>query len=196
MLHIKETIVVEGKFDKELIKKLTDAPVVCTGGFSIYKDKKMINFLRQSAARNGVIILTDSDAAGFRIRNYIRQCIGNAGIIKNAYIPSIEGKEKRKSAPGKEGLLGVEGIDEEVIKEILIKVSSEGEEKKPFLDKAVFFTEGFCGKADSKEKRDRLARLLNLPPRLSANAMIDIINKTVSKGAYKDAVLKIQNMKG
>ena len=196
MLHIEEIIVVEGKYDKERLKKITDAPIVCTGGFSIYKNKQLINFLKQAAENNGIIILTDSDSAGFRIRNRIKQCIGNNGKITNAYIPSISGKEKRKLVPGKEGLLGVEGIDEKVLEEILLKAATAcKEEKKIYLDKARFFTEGFSGKADSEERRKELAKLLNLPLRISANSMIDIINKTVSEKDFESAVLKIQSRK-
>jgi len=197
MLHIEETIVVEGKYDKERLKKITDAPIVCTGGFSVYKNKQLVKFLKQAAENKGIIILTDSDSAGFRIRNRIRQCIGENSKIINAYIPSVKGKEKRKLIPGKEGLLGVEGIDAKVLEEILIKAATTNKkERKIYLDKARFFSEGFSGKADSEEKRKKLAKLLNLPLRLSANAMIDIINKTVSEDTYDAAVLKIQKQKG
>lgn len=198
MLHIEETIVVEGKYDKERLKKITDAPIVCTGGFSIYKNKQLIQFLKRTAEDKGIIILTDSDSAGFRIRNRIRQCIGENGKITNAYIPSVKGKEKRKTVPGKEGLLGVEGIDSETLEDILKKASSSAGtgERKIYLDKARFFSEGFSGKADSEERRKELARLLKLPVRISANAMIDIINKTVSEESYLAAVSKIQTQKG
>lgn len=198
MLHIEETIVVEGKYDKEKLKKITDAPIVCTGGFSIYKNRQLVKFLKQAAENKGIIILTDSDSAGFRIRNRIRQCIGESGKIVNAYIPSVKGKEKRKLSPGKEGLLGVEGIEIETLKEILEKATSsaKAEEKKNYLDKTRFFLEGFSGKEDSEEKRKALAKILKLPLRLSTNAMIDIINKTVSEETYKTAVIKIQEQKG
>lgn len=196
MLHIDETIVVEGKYDKERLKKITDAPIVCTGGFSIYKNKQLIKFLKQAAENKGIIILTDSDSAGFRIRNRIKQCIGDNGKITNAYIPSISGKEKRKLTPAKEGLLGVEGIDEKVLEEILLKAATASkEERKVYLDKARFFSEGFSGKKDSEEKRKELAKLLNLPLRISTNSMIDIINKTVSEEVYDAAVLKIKDRK-
>ena len=196
MLHIEEIIVVEGKYDKERLRKITDAPIVCTGGFSIYKNKQLINFLKEAAQDKGIIILTDSDSAGFRIRNRIKQCIGGNGKITNAYIPSISGKEKRKLAPGKEGLLGVEGIDEKVLEEILQKAATASKkERKIYLDKARFFSEGFSGKADSEVKRKELAKLLNLPLRISANSMIDIINKTISEEDFETAVLKIQDRK-
>lgn len=193
MLHIEETIVVEGKFDKEKLKTITDAPIVCTGGFSVYKNKQLINFLKKAAEDKGIIILTDSDSAGFRIRGRIRQCIGEKGKITNAYIPTVKGKEKRKASPGKEGILGVEGIDSNVLKEILKKASLtlNTPPPMPFLDKARFFSEGFSGKADSERKRKALAKILGLPQRISANSMIDIINKTVSEEEYLTAVSKI-----
>ena len=125
MLHIKETIVVEGKFDKEQLKKITDAPIICTGGFSLYTEKSIINSIRTMAKKTGVIVLTDSDSAGFRIRNYIKQCVGSQGVIKHAYIPTIEGKERRKQVGGKEGLLGVEGMSEELLTQILQSVTEE-----------------------------------------------------------------------
>ena len=192
MLHIEETIIVEGKYDKEKLKEITDAPIVCTGGFSVYKNKQLISFLKKAAIDKGIIILTDSDSAGFRIRNRIRQCIGNDGKIINAYIPTVKGKEKRKLTAGKEGLLGVEGINAEVLKEILEKAANITDTpKEAFLTKARFFSEGFSGKPDSEEKRKSLAKILKLPLRLSTNAMIDIINKTVTEEKYKSAIAKI-----
>lgn len=192
MLHIEETIVVEGKFDKEKLKKITDAPIVCTGGFSLYKNKPLINFLKSAAKNKGIIILTDSDSAGFRIRNYLRQCIGEKGRIVNAYIPTVEGKEKRKQTPGKEGLLGVEGISEEILSEILKKASVQ-RESKPLtqIDKTRFFSDGLSGKTDSAEKRKHLARALGLPVRISANAMLDIINKSIGLEKYETAIEEI-----
>lgn len=192
MLHIEETIVVEGKFDKEKLKKITDAPIVCTGGFSLYKNKPLIRFLKSAATDKGIIILTDSDSAGFRIRNYLRQCIGEKGRIVNAYIPSLEGKEKRKQTPGKEGLLGVEGMSDDILSDILKKASVQ-RETEPLIqiDKARFFSDGLSGKTDSAEKRKRLAKILGLPIRISANAMLDIINKSIGLEKYETAIEEI-----
>ena len=170
---------------------------MCTGGFSLYKNKQLIKFLKTAASNKGIIILTDSDSAGFRIRNYLKQCLGKEGRIVNAYIPSVEGKEKRKHTPGKEGLLGVEGIDAKVIEDILKKASNTKTSSPAgdFVDKAEFYTDGFSGKADSFEMRRLLSRELNLPLRISANAMLDIINKTIGREKYKAAVQKIVNSK-
>lgn len=186
MLHIEEVIVVEGKYDKERLKKVTDAPIICTCGFELYRSKRIINTIRQMAKTKGVIILTDSDRAGFRIRNYIKQCLGNDGVIKHAYIPQIEGKEKRKAVPGKDGILGVEGIDEKILEEILQKAATVTETKKLTpVTKADFFKDGFSGKPDSSEKRAILAKKMNLPPSISANALLDLINKVYGKEEYK-----------
>ena len=112
-IKIKEAIIVEGKYDKIKISRLFDTLIIATNGFDIYKNKSKLNLLKQVAEKNGVIILTDSDSAGFRIRNHIRNCLGDIPV-KNAYIPEIEGKEKRKDTPSKEGFLGVEGVDDEL----------------------------------------------------------------------------------
>ena len=195
MINIKETIVVEGKFDKEQLKKITDAPIICTGGFSLYTNKNIINSIRTMAQKTGVIILTDSDGAGFRIRNYIKQCVGNRGEVKHAYIPSVSGKERRKDAPGKEGLLGVEGISEEVLEKILRETAQKVElcENEPKITKAILYEDGLSGRDDSEEKRRKLKRELGLPLRLSSNALIDILNSAIGFEEYKKAIEKIKN---
>lgn len=146
MLHIKETIVVEGRYDKEKLKRVTDAPIICTGGFDLYRNKNTVKAICRMAEKTGVIILTDSDRAGFRIRSYIKQCTGGRGSVKHAYIPTVPGKERRKDKAGKEGILGVEGIDEETLAEILSRVA-EVEDSADRTDNA----EG-CGGADCGDK--------------------------------------------
>ena len=146
MLHIKETIVVEGRYDKEKLKMVTDAPIICTGGFDLYRNKNTVKAICRMAEKTGVIILTDSDRAGFRIRSYIKQCTGGRGSVKHAYIPTVPGKERRKDKAGKEGILGVEGIDEETLAEILSRVAE--------VTDSAFGTgnaEG-CGGADCADK--------------------------------------------
>ncbi len=193
MLHIKETIVVEGKFDREQLKKVTDAPIICTGGFSLYTGKSIINAIRTMAKKTGVIVLTDSDSAGFRIRNYIKQCVGDKGTVKHAYIPSIEGKEHRKQIGGKEGLLGVEGMSEEILTEILKSVTEEytpiKQGKK--ITKAIMYQDGLSGGSESAEKRKKLVQILGLPIRMSANAMLEVLNSAIGYDEYKKALEKI-----
>ena len=195
MLHIKETIVVEGKFDKEQLKKVTDAPIICTGGFSLYTNKNIINSIRNMAKKTGVIVLTDSDSAGFRIRNYIKQCVGKHGTVKHAYIPTISGKERRKDAPGKEGILGVEGMTEALLSEILQSVTevSDAPSRKPeeVITKTTFFEDGLTGKDDSTQKRIKLAKVLGLPLRISTNALIDVLNTAFTFEEYKEALKRI-----
>ncbi len=193
MLHIKEVIVVEGKYDKERLKTITDAPIICTHGFELYRSKRIINSIKTMAKNRGVIVLTDSDRAGFRIRNYIKQCLGDSVDVKHAYIPQLKGKEKRKERAGADGILGVEGMSEKLLEEILIKVAnttdSEHVNLKP-VDKATFYADGFSGKPDSAEKRNKLAKHMNLP-NMSANALLDIINKTYGYDEYKEYVKRL-----
>ena len=191
MLSIKEVIVVEGKYDKEKLKKVTDAPIVCTHGFEIYRSKKIVNTIKALAKDRGVIILTDSDRAGFRIRNYLKQCLGDKIPVKNAYVPQIEGKERRKDKAGADGILGVEGIDDKIIEDILIKAAVVTDERLEAVSKAEFYADGFSGKDDSADKRKKLSKALNLPATMSANALLDIINKAYGRDAYKEAVDKI-----
>ena len=191
MLSIKEVIVVEGKYDKEKLKRITDAPIVCTHGFEIYRSKKIVNTIKTLAKDRGVIILTDSDRAGFRIRNYLKQCLGDKIPVKNAYVPQIEGKERRKNKAGADGILGVEGIDDKIIEDILKKAAVVTDEKLEAVSKAEFYADGFSGKDDSADKRKKLAKALNLPATMSANALLDIINKAYGRDAYKEAVDKI-----
>ena len=185
MLHIEEVIIVEGKYDKERLKKITDAPIICTNGFELYRSKRIIEAIKSFAKTRGIIILTDSDSAGFRIRNYIKQCVGKNGSVKQAYIPEVKGKEKRKEKAGAEGLLGVEGIDEQLLFDIIKNAASVTDTPSlTRISKAKFFADGFSGKSDSRAKRIRLAKALKLPTKISANALLDIINKVYGKEEY------------
>lgn len=203
MLHIKETIVVEGRYDKEKLKRVTDAPIICTGGFDLYKNKNTVKAICRMAEKTGVIILTDSDRAGFRIRSYIKQCAGGRGSVKHAYIPTVLGKERRKDKAGKEGILGVEGIDEETLAEILSRVAevtdsafgtgnAEGCGGRGEVTSAMFYEDGFTGKDGSAELRARLAKQLGLPLRITPKAMLDIINKAYGVDEYKKAAEKVR----
>lgn len=194
MLHIKETIVVEGKFDKEQLKKVTDAPIICTGGFTLYTDKSIITAIRKMAQRTGVIVLTDSDSAGFRIRNYIKQCVGDHGTVKHAYIPSVKGKEKRKTVGGKEGLIGVEGMTEELLSEILKTVTEVADAEcigELKITKAMLYEDGLSGGVESAAKRKKLAQELGLPVRISANALLEVLNSAIGYDEYKETLKKL-----
>lgn len=194
MIHIEEAIVVEGKYDKERLRHITDAPIICTHGFELYRSKRIIESIRRMANTRGIVILTDSDRAGFRIRNYIKQCLGDSVNIKHAYIPHIEGKEKRKERAGAEGLLGVEGISEELLSDILSKAGSVTETKTlKQVTKAQFYADGFSGKPDSAERRRRLARLMKLPPTISSNAMLELINKAYGAEEYEELKSRVMH---
>ena len=148
------------------------------------------------AETTGIIILTDSDRAGFVIRNYLKQCVGNKGVVKHAYIPSVAGKEKRKDKPGKEGLLGVEGISDDVLTKILSEMSFdkyETDDLSSKLTKSILYSDGLSGKPDSLFKRRQILESLNLPVRMTPNAMIDFINKADLYDKYKEAVSKLCN---
>ncbi len=195
MLHIKETIVVEGKYDRERLKNITDAPVIVTGGFNLYRDKKVIKAIIAAAKETGIIILTDSDGAGFRIRNYIKQCVGKNGTVLNAYIPSVKGKEKRKDTPGKEGILGVEGMSDDVLSQILQNTTEIIEKpliNEQLLTKAMLYEDGLTGKDGSDELRKKLTKAMSLPPRLTANGIMEIINRVYGYDAYKKTLERIK----
>lgn len=191
MLHINGAIVVEGKYDKAKLSRLVDCPIVVVNGFGVFKDKKTIQLLRYYSEHGGLIILTDSDSAGFRIRGHIKGVIKN-GNVRCAYIPDIYGKEKRKLAPSAEGKLGVEGMPDSVLIEVLKPFSEdENSEGSRLVTKMDFYEDGFTGRPDSSSRRDELKRRLNLPERLSSNSLLEAINRTVGHDKYREAVDEI-----
>ena len=179
MIKIREAIVVEGRYDKNTLSQIVEAPILETAGFGIFKDKKQMALLRQAAEKRGLIVFTDSDGAGFVIRNHIKSAIP-AKFLKHAYTPDILGKERRKAAPGKEGKLGVEGMTREIILEALRKAGAtfEGEEAASThqITKQDLMELGLSGGADSSAKRLALLKKLNLPEHMSANAMLQALN--------------------
>lgn len=188
MYKIKECIIVEGTHDKIKLSNFIDGIILEVHGFGIYGKKDMQKTIEKMAKEFGIVILTDSDSAGFRIRNYIKQNIPKEQV-KHAYIPEIFGKEKRKSAPSKEGLLGVEGIDEKTIIDALIKSGCciDGESKEENRDKITksdLMRLGLSGRSDSKGKRLSLMQSLSLPAKLSSNMLLDIINRLYTKEEF------------
>lgn len=179
MIKIREAIVVEGRYDKNTLSQIVDAPIMETSGFGIFKDKKQMQLLRQVAEKRGLIVFTDSDGAGFVIRNHIKSAIP-AQFLKHAYIPDIFGKERRKTAPGKEGKLGVEGMTREVILEALRRAGAtiEGENvsQPQQITKQDLMELGLSGGKDSSAKRLALLKKLNLPEHMSANALLQALN--------------------
>ena len=179
MVKIKEAILVEGRYDKNTLSQIVDAPILETSGFGIFKDKQQMELLRRIAQTRGLIVFTDSDGAGFVIRNHIKSAIPGK-YLKHAYIPDIYGKEKRKAAPGKEGKLGVEGMTRETILESLRRAGAtmEGEESVPVrqITKQDLMELGLSGTPEASQNRLKLLKHLNLPERMSPNAMLQALN--------------------
>ena len=177
MINVKETLIVEGEHDKHKLLSFLDADVVVTGGFQIFKNKEMQSLIRKLAEKNGVIILTDSDRAGFIIRNFIKNVAPN---VLHAYVPEIKGKERRKPKPGAEGLLGVEGIEKDIIIKALTDAGAtldgEKREKKNKYTKTDLYICGLAGKPDSRTKRREFLLKNDLPQKMSANMMLEVIN--------------------
>ena len=192
MLKIKEAIVVEGRYDKNTLSQIVDAPILETYGFGIFKDKKQMSLLRRVAECRGLIVFTDSDGAGFVIRNHLKSTIPGK-YLKHAYIPDVYGKEKRKSAPGKEGKLGVEGLSPEVLLDALRRAGAtiEGEDSpgNKGITKQDLMERGLSGGANAGAKRQLLLKKLGLPEHMSANAMLQALNLLCSLEEL-DAVLK------
>lgn len=199
MVKIKEAILVEGRYDKNTLCQIVDAPILETSGFGIFKDKKQMALLRQVAEKRGLIVFTDSDGAGFVIRNHIKSAIPGKHL-KHAYIPDIPGKERRKAAPGKEGKLGVEGMKPEVILEALRRAGAtiEGEESTAShqITKQDLMALGLSGGQDSAAKRLALLKQLNLPEHMSANAMLQALNLLYSAEELTDLVNAMEREHG
>lgn len=193
-LTVRQPVIVEGKYDKIKLESVIDGLILTTDGFRIYKDKEKTDLIRTFAERVGVIILTDSDGAGFQIRNHLKGCIKN-GKIYNVYIPDIFGKEKRKDKPSKEGKLGVEGIDTEILLRAFKEagVFSDDEEKATeWLTRADMLDDGLIGSADSSGLRKRLTEELKLPERLSTAALMEVLNRLYTRESYKAVLNKIK----
>ncbi len=195
MKRVREVIVVEGKYDAIRVKSAVEAVVVETHGFGLFRDKEQLALLRRLAASRGVLVLTDSDGAGFVIRNYLSGVLPPSQV-KHAYIPEIAGKERRKAAPSKEGLLGVEGVDNAVILEARERAGATFEEDEragaaPWLTKGDLYADGLSGGPDSAGRRAALLRLLGLPQKLSANRLLEVINATMTPDEYRRVLQQI-----
>ena len=180
MVKIREAILVEGRYDKNTLSQIVDAPILESAGFGIFRDKKQMALLRQVAEKRGLIVFTDSDGAGFVIRNHIKSAIP-AKFLKHAYIPDVYGKEKRKASPGKEGKLGVEGMKPDVILDALRRAGAtfEGEVEKrtaSVITKADLVDLGLSGGQGSSERRLALIRKLGFPEHMSPNALLQALN--------------------
>ena len=186
MLRIREAVVVEGRYDKNALSQVVDTLILETGGFQLFKDPEKLALLRRAAQRRGLIVLTDSDGAGFVIRNRLRGAIP-AEQLKHAYIPDVWGKERRKRKPGKEGKLGVEGMPPQVLEQALRRGGATVLEEEtafrsgPPLTKGDLFAAGLSGGPGSGEKRKALLKRLELPEHMSANALLAVLNGCYSR---------------
>ena len=195
MVKIKEAILVEGRYDKNTLSQILDAPILESSGFGIMKDRQQLELLRRVARARGLIVFTDSDGAGFVIRNFIKSAIPGE-YLKHAYIPDIYGKERRKTAPGREGKLGVEGMRPDVILEALRRagatVEGETQTRTGEITKQDLMELGLSGGANSGAKRQWLLKKLNFPERMSANAMLQALNLLYSREQL-EAILENEN---
>lgn len=199
MISIKEAILVEGRYDVNKVKQIFDTIVLETAGFGIFSDKDKAKMLRKLAEKRGLIVLTDSDGGGLVIRNYVRKLIPKEHV-KHAYIPEISGKEKRKRAPGKENLLGVEGVEDQIIIRAIQNAGATfltdnvaNDKCKPHnqITKITLFETGLSGGANSSALRQKLLKKLDLPSKLSANALLDYCNCMYTVEEFLQIVSKL-----
>lgn len=188
MHSVKEVIVVEGRYDKNTLSQIVDAVIIETSGFGIFNDAQKQKLLRTMAQARGLVVLTDSDGAGFVIRNFIKGCVDPA-CVKHAYIPDVFGKERRKTAPSKEGKLGVEGMRPQVLLDALIRAGATVDERPAAesaarITKADMYKCGLSGGTGSREKRAALIKRLDLPEKLSADALLDVLNAIMTREEF------------
>lgn len=194
MIKISQAIVVEGRYDKNTLSQIVDAPIFETSGFHIMKDRSMQAFLRRVAMERGLIVFTDSDGGGFVIRNFLKQIIPSQYLF-HAYIPDVYGKEKRKATPGKEGKIGLEGMTREVILQALENCGAKYvPDGKPEITKQHLFVLGLSGQANSSELRKQLLKKLELPEHMSANAMLQALNVLYSPEELAEIVSQLPGL--
>ena len=194
MLRIKQAIVVEGRYDKSVLSSVVDAVIICTDGFRIFSDDDKMTLLRKLRKQCGLIIFTDSDGAGFVIRNRLKSMLGSENVF-HAYIPDVYGKERRKARPSKEGKLGVEGIDVQLLVKCLERagavIEGEGAKERGGVTKADLFSDGITGTPGSSDRRAALLKLMELPEHTGTNALLEVINTLYTVQEYKNLVNRI-----
>ena len=190
MVSIAQAIVVEGKYDVNTLRQIVDAPIFKTNGFQSMKDPKLLTLLRAAARKRGLVILTDADGAGLVIRNYLKNALQGENVL-HAYIPDVEGKERRKTAPSKEGKLGVEGMRPEVLIAALQNAGatvdgSSREKTGAAVTKADLYACGLSGKAESAARRKALLKKLGFPTNMSANALLQALNMLYTREEFSE----------
>lgn len=194
MIKIKQAVVVEGKYDKITLGNILDTLIITTDGFGIFKDKEKLELIRSLAKTRGVVVLTDSDSAGFLIRNRLNQALLGLDFV-NVYIPEIEGRERRKREVSSDGLLGVEGMSEAVISQALQKagvICGMQEEKGKPVTKLEMYEDGLYGTDNSKQLRVLLCKELGIPTRVSSNMLPELLTDLVGYDAYKEALERVK----
>jgi len=192
MIKLKQAVIVEGKYDKIRLESLIDATIIRTDGFAIFKDKEKQRLIRRLAEKNGILILTDSDSAGFKIRSFLGGSIKNGQVI-HAYIPDVLGKERRKDSPSKEGKLGVEGMRTQALVDALAKAGvlyEEVSQPGKRVEMIDLFEDGLSGGENSQAKKAAVLKYLDLPERLSTSSFLQLINTFMTYDEYKSAVEK------
>lgn len=192
-IKLTQAVIVEGRYDKSTLENIIDALIIPTHGFSIFTDEETKQFIRKIAEQRGIVVLTDSDAAGFKIRGFLRGLVPTEQIT-DVYIPEILGKEKRKTAPSKEGTLGVEGMSRKVLEHAFAQAgitTDKGKPRPPFLSKTDFYMDGFTGRENSSFLREELYQRLGLPRHLSVNEAVTLLNTLLTKEEYQALVEEI-----
>lgn len=192
MIKIDKVIVVEGKYDKIKLSEIVDATIITTDGFGIFKNKQKQKLIRKLADEKGILILTDSDSAGFVIRSFLKGIVDNSKI-SHAYIPDLYGKERRKNAPSAEGKLGVEGVSADTLRKCLENegIEYKNTDKSQTITKTDLYTDGLFGKNNSKKKRAMLQKKLELPENMTANLLLDMLNILLNKQEYERIIKEI-----
>lgn len=192
MIKVKEAVIVEGKYDKIKLSNILDGLIVEINGFGIYKDKNRMKFIRKLAEERGIIIITDSDHSGFQLRNFIASSVGK-DKVKHIYIPDVYGKEKRKDKPSKEGKIGVEGISDDVLRELFEKggvvcLDANSENRITNYD---LFEAGLSGAPNATQNKKKLLKKLNLPEFLSTNSLLSYLNSVMTRDEFFDYITTI-----
>ena len=195
MITLDRPVIVEGKYDKQKLSAVLNTTIITTNGFRIFNDREKRALIRRLAEKNGIFVLTDADGAGLVIRNLLRGCVPKEKIT-HLYIPAVAGKERRKAAPSREGLLGVEGIDTDTLTRIFapfaVDAAARDTSPRNAVSKADFYAAGLSGGEGSAVRRARLAQKLRLPPHMSANALLEAVNLLYSKEAYEEALAALE----
>lgn len=197
MISVKEAIIVEGRYDKIKLSSIVSSPIIDTGGFRVFKDKEKQNLIKKISAQRGLLVLTDSDSAGFVIRNFLKGIVPE-NELKHAYVPQLKGKEKRKAEASKEGLLGVEGMDEQIIVRAIQNsgatiLNYDKKVKSGDIEKSDLYELGLSGRENSAVLREKLLKYLQLPSYLTTNAMLTALNCLYSLEELKELIDNIKN---